>query len=346
MSLSHLKRIKVDVDKLEFAGENHPSWWNWDVYLETWQILDEDPKTPSETLPLFFNIKRFCRRFLDMGRDEAYKRAYQAVEYRRKFYRIMRRQGYNTNYPAETPIRIRIRDDGVIYVGNGHHRVSIIKHLRKPKEIEVRVAGRGDGWVAFKRKVFGIYGRKMLYQPLDHPDFDDWTVSSTSHDTLRLILKETGSIKGKTILDIGCCTGYFGYHLARRGAKVTGVDRNRTRIEIAEHMRRYNGANRRNPLFITTSFEEYLKGAGRFDAALMLNLIHHYMRENLDKAWKATNLISRHTDEMFLQTRIGPLREVGLTPRKMARRIMKNSAFETYKRLKSRVQHKVLYVFR
>jgi len=48
-----------------------------------------------------------------------------------------------------------------------------------------------------------------------------------------VVLKLLGSVKGKKVLDLACGQGYFSRILARKGAKVTGLDISRKLLDIA-----------------------------------------------------------------------------------------------------------------
>lgn len=69
-----------------------------------------------------------------------------------------------------------------------------------------------EGWVDFVRT-----GRDHFRDCLNNPA------------TFRLI----GSVKGKIVLDLACGEGYNTRILARKGAKVTGVDRSKKLIDLA-----------------------------------------------------------------------------------------------------------------
>lgn len=70
-------------------------------------------------------------------------------------------------------IEIMIGPKGELVVFDGHHRVSMLKHLGKPETIITRVRKRSPKWIEFKEKLFRLYGKKLLYQPMEHPDFED-----------------------------------------------------------------------------------------------------------------------------------------------------------------------------
>jgi len=154
-------------------------------------------------------------------------------------------------------------------------------------------------WRQVKRKAHNLYGRRFLYQPIDHPTFDGWKVARQCDDRLQPILATLSTTKGKSGLDIGSCTGWFSHRLAEHGAEMVGVEPNQTRVEIARAISQSRGLPPSNPRFIIGRFEDYLPGR-RFDFALCLSLLQHYMRRNLREAWDAVDLISRRCDALFL----------------------------------------------
>jgi len=56
---------------------------------------------------------------------------------------------------------------------------------------------------------------------------------SSSTSEVKEVLKQI-SWKSKTVLDVGCGTGFFAYSVAKKGAKVLGIDFSEEAIEIAK----------------------------------------------------------------------------------------------------------------
>ncbi|MDI6721009.1 MAG: class I SAM-dependent methyltransferase [Candidatus Aenigmarchaeota archaeon] len=50
------------------------------------------------------------------------------------------------------------------------------------------------------------------------------------------VLKVMSSVKGKKIADLGCGSGYFSRILAKKGARVFGIDKNENQLKIASQM--------------------------------------------------------------------------------------------------------------
>jgi SAM-dependent methyltransferase len=64
-----------------------------------------------------------------------------------------------------------------------------------------------------------------------------WGMFGPSDDELGVL----GDVSGKDVIELGCGTAYFGAWLARRGARVTGVDITPAQLETARRMMRDTG---------------------------------------------------------------------------------------------------------
>lgn len=94
------------------------------------------------------------------------------------------------------------------------------------------------------------------------------------------------SLKGQTVLDLGCNTGFFSHYFARQGAVPTGIDSNSHNsvkgttadaaisvIDSAKAMAKEYGVK---ATFVEADILEYLKTSPKFDIVLCLSLIHHF----------------------------------------------------------------------
>ena len=75
---------------------------------------------------------------------------------------------------------------------------------------------------------------------------DDWVAHADANDYRNLylmprMLAMTGEVAGKSVLDLGCGEGGYARELARRGARVTGVDGSERLVEIARERTRADG---------------------------------------------------------------------------------------------------------
>ena len=211
----------------------------------------------------------------------------------------------------------------------------MLRHMGHPKQILVDVRmgldtqksiPRARAWLDIKQKAYNLYNKKYLYQPIDHPDFADWTVNRSCVDRLEQILSFVGSVDGKRVLDIGSCTGWFCHRLSEKGANVYGVEKHKGRVDIARMLSKYHKFSPNNPKFVIGTFEDYLANSKKkFDIILLLSVFHHYVRAHKQKAFKYTQLISEHTDIMFLD-----LSERNLPFKWEPKKVLENSKFTKF----------------
>jgi 2-polyprenyl-6-hydroxyphenyl methylase/3-demethylubiquinone-9 3-methyltransferase len=86
-------------------------------------------------------------------------------------------------------------------------------------------------------------------------------------------LKEAiGTVKGKTILDIGCGGGLVSVPLCRLGGKVTGIDADATAISVATQ---HAEAENLSINFINGAAEDLVQKNKKFDVVMALEIIEH-----------------------------------------------------------------------
>lgn len=340
--VNHLKVINIDINKiLVGVSLKKRSWWNWEAYLETWRMYDENPKTTLAKYPFYQISLRNSKR---LGRPDPQAWAKMMMKQSLSLYQDIKKNGYVSEKSRNKPITGDILKGGRIWLINGHRRVSIMRHLGHPKKINVVVRERRKGWLTLKQSAFNIYRKQRLYQPIDHPDFADWSVGHRSQDRLTKILNDYGDVSGKEVLDIGSCTGYFSIQLAKRGAKVVGSEINKTRLSISKTMANYHGLGSDNLEFIGADYKKYLaKSKKKFDFILFLNLLHHYLKKNVKVSWSIVNMLSKHTDIMYLG--IGELKLL-IKPKLVPQAIIDNSDFTSYSLLLRTEDKRPFYVFR
>jgi len=304
MPPSHLKRILVNVKAIQMGVRvTDRDWWNWRVYIRTWRMIDKKPNTPLEKLPLWPVMARHFKR---RGRKPSGLK--WQVGHVVELYKEIKKNGYDQD--KEKRIRVKIRNDGMIECTDGHHRISMLRHMGHPKQILVDVRmgldtqksnPRARKWRDIKQKSFDLYNKKFLYQPIDHPDFADWEVNRSCADRFEQILSFVGSVDGKRILDIGSCTGWFCHRLVERGARAVGVEKHRGRVDIARMISKYHKLPKGNPRFVIGTFEKLLEtNKKKYDVILFLSVFHHYLRTYKHEAFKYTKLLSEHTNILFI----------------------------------------------
>lgn len=156
-------------------------------------------------------------------------------------------------------------------------------------------------WSQAIKKVIEVSGGiKRIYQPISHPYFRKWETTQICSDRLQTIIDCVGNIKGKKVLDIGCFFGYFSHQLAKLGADVVGVDISIGKIDVCNLLSSCYHLPPTNPKFHCMPYQEYLKNDDYFDFTLFLSQFHHDIRTDTESAWNGLNLISQHTDLLFI----------------------------------------------
>ncbi len=119
---------------------------------------------------------------------------------------------------------------------------------------------------------------KVLYSPILLPAFSSFQVRRPGGDRLDAIWRylKDYDLKNKRVLDIGSHVGFFSLHFLRKGARVLGVDRNPSAVEISKYhvdAYEYEGGTFRTGDFDSLANEE------PFDIVLLLCVLHHTFRE-------------------------------------------------------------------
>jgi len=142
----------VDVDDIILGVPAvSQGWWNWETYLSTWRIIDDAPDTPVEELPLYRTMRRHYARIDDRrlkrelvilnlpnGDRDSVARGWVCRHV--ELYLRIKEMGFDPDQPKR--IEGHMRRDGKVWLHDGHHRVSMIKHLGEPKRIKVNIIGR------------------------------------------------------------------------------------------------------------------------------------------------------------------------------------------------------------
>ena len=180
--MDHLKTIKAPVTRLTLGvNPNVAKYLSWRTFDESWAMVDEGK--PAESLPIYRAFKKYYEaRPLERRQYEAKLLGIAstdgediALEWKRRhiqLYHSIKRDGFDPS-KREKPIAARIRGDGAIHLIDGNHTVSILRHLKHRKKVEVEIVEREQGWLSLKQQLYGLYGEKKLYQPTRHPDLDD-----------------------------------------------------------------------------------------------------------------------------------------------------------------------------
>jgi len=231
-----------------------------------------------------------------------------ALEFLGRFYNIfqsIRKNGYN---PAVSRIAVD-KLYGRYYLTDGHRRLASIMVLSPDEEIEVTLTpmkywrDRGKKLI---KKILGYsslgYEGKYLYQPVygyKRYSYDDHR--NRCERALSLIINSIGEVKGKRILDVGSCFGYYSFGLVRKGAFITAIDIRQDFILLSNILRRLQRFCWSNPCFLEGDIASYaLASKKKYDAVLMLNFFHNLYEQMGGNAFRVLDAIASRARNIIL----------------------------------------------
>ena len=162
------------------------------------------------------------------------------------------------------------------------------------------------------------YQSWLLYFLLLHPYRENYVKSRLHH-----ILEYLGSsrVRGKRVLDIGACLGYFGQMFARMGAEVTMVEHDVVHYELLIELNKLLHVKCRTVL---QPFEDY-ESEIKFDIAIMLTVFYPYMDDDALKI-KFLNKVEKYVKHILIW-------ESGDNPEFEKEQIMRHTKFRVFKHL-------------
>jgi 2-polyprenyl-6-hydroxyphenyl methylase / 3-demethylubiquinone-9 3-methyltransferase len=105
------------------------------------------------------------------------------------------------------------------------------------------------------------------------------------------------SLKGKKVLDIGCCGGYLSLILSKKGAIVTGIDSSKYAINAAEYNAKINKIN--NCQFINENFNK-IELSEKYDLIIAKDVIEHIQED--EKFLKKISLLLKENGKLIITT--------------------------------------------
>lgn len=171
------------------------------------------------------------------------------------------------------------KESGQVHTYDGFHRLSIMDYLGIEADLNCKVSYhhptredmRGD--FPLTKRLQELNKGKHLYQPIEDPRVDGWPLwRPDSQQRLKIV---ENSLTGKTVLDVGCETGWFSRELSRRGYHVTGLDSNPKRLAIARYLSIIRNVDME---LAEGAWHETLRDR-KFDNILMLSVLHHDILE-------------------------------------------------------------------
>jgi hypothetical protein len=177
------------------------------------------------------------------------------------------------NYFGEFPCIIDGK--GHLELTDGRHRFAILlaKKLQLPNLI---LCNRSEEWQEMYNNVQELYPDKHLYQPILHPDFQDYNQGrlTEKEDIIISLFKE---YKIKNVIDLGSCHGYTLYRLRDIILHGMGIEYDEKRYYVTKTLLK----NFKNIQIFNQDIGNYLsESKEKVDCILALAILHHYIRQN------------------------------------------------------------------
>ncbi|MGH9475583.1 MAG: class I SAM-dependent methyltransferase [Terriglobales bacterium] len=179
------------------------------------------------------------------------------------------------NTPGSLPVARRIRFSDCYEIVHGLHRLSIaavrgttkekcIIELSEPVLTPLQQMVMDSSWNQESRE---------LYQPVPSAELSGWQVIRRCTDRLEMMTRWLdGRIRGGSYLDIGCSYGWFGAEMAKRGFKISGVDRDAAALAVGHLVYGLDGAANK-----AGDIVKFLDAQTRqYDVVSCFSVLHHF----------------------------------------------------------------------
>lgn len=252
-------------------------------------------------------------------------------------------------------IEVTIQADGTMPVLQGNKRVALCRMFYGQEyELAVKVKKRAPEWIERKKDIWNIAGGKMdCYQPIEHPDFAGWTVTQPCIERVDMMTEEFAGEWPKTVLDLGCHTGWFCRGFAAAGSEVTGVEKKASAHRMARLLTLYRQTDPVTwPIYHNLSISEFFECGPvmeSYDVCLYLSVIMHVFRDyGIAGGWAELKRISGHCKRMFMDLSWGAYaKHLPFTPDNIGPMICEKTAFTSWQLLgRTDKENRPFYVFR
>lgn len=117
-----------------------------------------------------------------------------------------------------------------------------------------------------------------------------------------------GSLEGKSVLDLGCCQGFWSFECAKAGATVLGIDSSEAFIEEATALQTVLGIDRCEFLLSHLEEEAWWTKTGKRTITLFLGLFYHLT----DPVFVLRKAMEKTTETIIVDTEVVPGEEASL----------------------------------
>lgn len=243
-----------------------------------------------------------------------------------------------------------IHNDGSIVLDIGTEIVA--RALRDNiQTIPVEIIGRMSKWREIVTNLSQVYSGKKLYQPINHPEFNDWEIAR-GNERIDLINPHFPTLQGKRVLDVGCCLGHFSRWAYNKNAEVVGIEGFKTFYETAKMLNHLENTDVR---YDRSGVVEWLhKDKSQFDLIVCLSIIHNIAQQgHPEQAKWALQELSQRSPRMIFD--IGEEGEkgdqvsklgLGLTKSNLPEFIRQNSMYTTIQKIGTETTycHRDIYI--
>lgn len=227
--------------------------------------------------------------------------------------------------------RARIDKDGHFRIEDEESKKGIaIAQALGYTVVSVQVVDRDQPWREMIQSLRNP--RNLLYQKIDHPDFDHW---GYARDGERLTMMEPyfADVKGKQGLDVGSCLGAVTRWAAKKRARMEGIEMHQPYVRAAQVL---NGTEGTDVRYHQADVLEWARANRqcRFDFVFGLSIFHNIAQAgNPEGAKEALRLFSEMAPVMYFD--IGQENEgnavrnlgLGLTRDNLPAFVRKNTAY-------------------
>lgn len=251
-------------------------------------------------------IRHTGRYFAAGDQDGIVRQARQFLAYAAGDQEVPVATGDHHSVPGVPVLVVPVADSDCYQVLDGHHRIALLAAAGE-STVPVRVR-RGTVSTPLQdllRRMSWLEGGRELYQPIDSPELDaKWPTVRRCTDRLEAmvaLLSERGvPTAGSSYLDVASCYGWFVAHMADRGLRAEGIERDPLGATVGRLVYRLD------PSVIRIGDAESLLRTTReqWDVVSCFSLLHHFVlgRGGCDEV-ELAHLLDRATRRvLFIDT--------------------------------------------
>jgi hypothetical protein len=178
----------------------------------------------------------------------------------------------------------KIKYSNCYAIVDGHHRLAI-EYVKGKREAEV-VLGLGSRSTALQNRLLMIpwlKGRTELYQPIDSPELETWTLARKCTDRfemMRAFLEQRGllppvgltDVPSPTYLDVGSFYGWFVKEMSNLGFDASGVELDPLARDIGADVYKID----QEQITISEASAFLVSADKKFDIVSCFSVLHHF----------------------------------------------------------------------